>query len=115
MSDFWKNYVYLCNKRGISTYKAAQECGTTSSGTVSNWRHGTKPNADSLNALTAFFGVTAYELLHCDLEAEDKASRNSANVANDPLYQAIAKLPANKRAIVAAFVAGLNANPDIPL
>jgi hypothetical protein len=36
-------------------------------------------------------------------------------MAADPLYSAIFKLTPQKRAMVTAFIAGLNANPDMPL
>lgn len=113
-NNFWKNYEFLCRKKGISIYDAAQKCGVMGRGTVSYWRRGSKPNAENLNNMTKFFDVTAYDLMYADLEAEELASRNAAVATNDPLYAAIAKLTPQQKQIVMAFAARLNANPNMP-
>lgn len=41
--NFWNNYQYLCNKRGVSTYEAARKCGIKSSASVTYWRQGSVP------------------------------------------------------------------------
>ena len=115
MSNFWKNYQYLCSKKGVSVYEAAKACGVKGTGTISYWRQGSKPNADNLNRMLEYFGVGAYDLVHGDIEASDKANDISYQAANDPLYNAITRLTPQQRTLVQGFIAGLMAKSDISL
>ena len=112
MDNFWKNYQYLCAKKGVSIYEAAKACGIKSSGTISYWRQGSKPNAETLNRILDYFDVMPNELIHEDLEAKDKAKQFQSQVADDPLYSAILKLTPQQRILVMGFIAGLSANSD---
>lgn len=112
MDNFWKNYQYLCAKKGVSVYEAAKACGIKSSGTVSYWRNGSRPNAETLNNMLAYFGVDPFEFIHGDIEAHDRAKQFQSQVADDPLYSAILKLTPQQRILVMGFIAGLSANSD---
>lgn len=115
MDNFWKNYQYLCAKKGVSVYEAAKACGVKGTGTVSYWRKGSKPNTDNLNRMLDYFGVDPYELVYGDVEAADKAGTLATQAANDPLYNAILRLTPQQRTLVQGFIAGLMAKSDISL
>ena len=115
MDNFWKNYQYLCAKKGVSVYDAAKACGVKGTGTVSYWRRGSRPNTENLNNMVNYFGVDPYELVHGDIEAQEKAAREFALATDDPLYNAIQKLTPQQRTLVQGFIAGLRANSDMPL
>ena len=115
MDNFWKNYQYLCAKKGVSVYEAAKACGVKGTGTVSYWKHGSKPNADNLNKMVEYFGVDAYQLVYGDIEAADKANSFAGKAINDPLYNAILNLTPQQRTLVQGFIAGLMAKSDISL
>lgn len=115
MSNFWKNYQYLCEKNGKSVYEVATSCGVKGTGTITYWRQGSKPKADTLQKICDYFGVTATNLFHDDLEQKEKTADAFAQAANDPLYTAILNLTAEQRVLVKGFIAGLRANSDMPL
>lgn len=115
MDNFWKNYQYLCSKKGVSVYEAAKACGVKGTGTVSYWRKGSKPNTDNLNRMLEYFGVDPYELVYGDIEASDKADSLAGRISNDPLYNAILNLTPQQRTLVQGFIAGLMAKSDISL
>ena len=115
MDNFWKNYQYLCAKKGVSVYEAAKACGVKGTGTVSYWKRGSRPNTDNLNRMLEYFGVDPYELLYGDLEASAKAAMFSDKMSDDPLYNAIINLTPQQRTLVQGFIAGLMAKSDISL
>lgn len=115
MDNFWKNYQYLCAKKGVSVYEAAKACGVKGTGTVSYWKKGSKPNSDNLNRMMDYFGIDAYSLIHDDIEQRERNNMFTTKAAEDPLYNAILKLSPHQRTLVQGFIAGLRANSDISL
>ena len=115
MSNFWQNYQYLCEKHGKSVYDVAKECGVKGTGTLTYWRQGSKPKAETLQKICDYFGVTASDLFHNDLEQREKRAYAYAQATDDPLYAAIIKLTPEQRVLVKGFIAGLRANEDITL
>ena len=115
MTNFWKNYQYLCEKTGESVYDVAKECGVKGTGTLTYWRQGSKPKSDTLQKICDHFGVTATDLFHNDLEQREKSTYAYAQALDDPLYAAIVNLTPEQRVLVKGFIAGLRANQDISL
>lgn len=113
-NNFWKNYEYLCQRKGVSVYKAASDCHIKGTSTISYWRRGSKPNAENLNALTEYFGVTASQLIYDDLTAIGQ-TESASRADDDALYYAIKKLSPQQKQVAMAFIAGLTANIDMPL
>ena len=64
MSDnaFFPRFYDLCRRRGTSPNAVAKELGIPS-GSVTAWKQGTSPRANSLNKLAAYFGVSVDYLL----------------------------------------------------
>lgn len=113
MNNFWKNYQYLCNKKGVSVYEAATANGVTSASSVSYWRKGSTPHVDTLNKLRKYFDVT-YDLVYQDIELLESSPAPS-HLQEDPLYSDIMKLNTTQRTLVKGFIAGLLANQRHPL
>lgn len=103
---FWKNYQYLCDKNKLSVYDVAKKCGIKSTATVSYWRQGSTPKMSVLNKMSQFFAVPIGDLLSVDLAALD--TLNTPGAPDDPIYSAILKLTPTKRALVMAYISGLN-------
>ena len=59
---FFDIFKDLCNKRGISTYKACTDIGLNRS-SVAKWKAGSIPNGATLNLLADYFGVSTDYLL----------------------------------------------------
>ncbi len=108
--NFWNNYQYLCNKRGVSTYEAARKCGIKSSASVTYWRQGSVPKPAILEKIAKLLDVTVSELLGDDLESLDNLA--NSEYASDPAYAAVMKLSPKKRALALAYIAGLTAVSD---
>lgn len=115
MTNFWKNYQYLCERNGESVYDVAKACGVKGTGTITYWRQGSKPKSDTLQQICDYFGVTATDLFHNDLEQREKSTHAYAQALDDPLYAAISQLTPEQRMLVKGFIAGLNANSNMLL
>lgn len=115
MTNFWKNYQYLCERKGLSVYDVAKDCGVKGTGTISYWRQGSKPKTDTLQKICDYFDVSPTDLLHGDLEQKEKSTYAYAQALDDPLYAAIIRLTPEQRVLVKGFIAGLKANSDMPL
>ena len=60
---FYDCYTALCQARGISRSRAAQEMGLSNS-TVTKWKNtGATPSGETLARVSAYFGVPVGELL----------------------------------------------------
>lgn len=57
----------LCDKRGISTYKACTDMGLNRSA-VAKWKNGATPNGTTIAKMADYFGVTTDYLLGTDSE-----------------------------------------------
>lgn len=114
MDYFWKNYQFLCAKKGVSVYTAAKECGVQSSASVSYWRKGSKPKSENLSRMLQYFDVDPYDFFYVDLEAKEKTASIPPAV-DDPLYCAIQELSPVQQQLVRGFVAGLKANQTTSL
>lgn len=59
---FYRNFVDLCNKKGMSPSAVAEEMGYQRS-VVTRWGNGTKPRRATLQKIADYFGVTVEELI----------------------------------------------------
>lgn len=59
---FFAIYSALCEKKGLSAYKVAQELGLNRSA-VAKWKNGGKPNGNTLEKMAGYFGVSVDYLL----------------------------------------------------
>ena len=59
---FWKKFVSLCNKQGMSPNSVAAKLGFGSS-SVTYWKNGTVPNGKPLAKIAEFFGIGVDDLL----------------------------------------------------
>lgn len=64
MSDttFFDRFYALCRRRGTSANAVARELGIPS-GSVTAWKQGTSPRANTLHKLSEYFGVSVDYLL----------------------------------------------------
>lgn len=60
--NFWENFYKTCKLNNISPNKLGEKLNITS-GTITGWKKGASPNADRLNAIADYFGVTTDYLL----------------------------------------------------
>lgn len=59
---FWENFYNTCRANNISPNKLGEKLNITS-GTITGWKKGASPNADRLNAIADYFGVSCDYLL----------------------------------------------------
>lgn len=67
MTDFYLNFLKLCEKAGKSPSYVAEKVGYARS-TVHRWKHGGMPTDISLTKLAEYFGVTADQLIMSESE-----------------------------------------------
>ena len=71
---FYDCYTALCQARGISRSRAAQEMGLSNS-TVTKWKNtGATPSGETLARVSAYFGVPVGELLSCPVRSRSHGS-----------------------------------------
>lgn len=82
---FFAVYNDLCDKKGLSVYKVAQELGLNRSA-VAKWKGGGKPNGTTLEKMADYFGVTVDFLL-----GKEKAPANEGErkISDDDLMFAL--------------------------
>lgn len=73
---FWSKYQKLCVDYGLTPTNAAKEIGV-STGTVSGWRHGAKPNKAALQKISKFFNVKIEYLVSDEVEVSLQPSQKS--------------------------------------
>lgn len=59
---FWENFVKLCASRNTKPNPVAAKLGI-SSGSVTKWKNGAKPNDTTLQKIAQYFGVSVDFLL----------------------------------------------------
>ena len=82
---FFDIFKDLCNKRGISTYKACTDIGLNRS-SVAKWKAGSIPNGATLNLLADYFGVSTDYLLGNKKEPTPKdelSEKDKRDIARD--------------------------------
>ena len=78
---FWKNFLILCNERGISPTAVVVELGL-SRGSVTSWKEGKMPYQRTLQKLANYFGVTVDYLLGNDA-THARVNTNEKKPADD--------------------------------
>lgn len=69
---FWKNFIFLCNKKNISPNRVAAELGF-STGTVTWWKKGRVPRDTAIHKIADYFNIPVEFLLSDDCEAGAEA------------------------------------------
>lgn len=59
---FWENFCSLCQRHGVAPTQAAIEMGF-SRASVTKWKNGAIPSADSLHTVSKYFNVSATTFL----------------------------------------------------
>lgn len=67
---FYKNFIQLCEERGVSRDAVCQAVGL-SGNAWRRWANGSTPNGKSLKAVADFFGVEARSMLYEDWKKDD--------------------------------------------
>lgn len=62
MTKFFEKYMILCEETGKTVNRVAKEIGIPSSN-VTNWKQGKMPRHESIEKISAYFGVTTDYLL----------------------------------------------------
>lgn len=57
MTKFFEQYTKLCKEQGKSANGVAKEIGLPSS-TITNWKQGKMPRAETMGKIAAYFGVS---------------------------------------------------------
>ena len=70
MTTFYKNYVVLCARRGVSLSAAAEAVGLSRT-SPNGWKKGKNPNDSTLAKLADYFGVSVAALLGKEKEKPD--------------------------------------------
>lgn len=76
MNTFWEKYEKLCLDNGYTPTNAAKEIGV-STGTISGWRHGAKPNKAALKKVSSFFHVNVEYLVSDQIEVSMQPSQKT--------------------------------------
>ena len=66
---FYKNFVYLCDKNGISRSNVCKKLGL-SENAWKRWQEESTPRKTTVLSVSRFFGVSYDELLHTDLQSK---------------------------------------------
>lgn len=68
---FYDRFVLLCNRKGVSPSRAAEDAGLSKS-TVTKWKNdaSARPTGNVIDKLTRYFGVSVSELLGESAEAK---------------------------------------------
>lgn len=59
---FWKNFIELCNKKGILPTNAVKEIGIAA-GSITQWKNGRIPRDSTLIKIAQYFNVTTEYLI----------------------------------------------------
>lgn len=79
---FFDRFRVLCEKKGISIYRACTDIGLNRS-SVAKWKNGSTPNGTTLQKLADYFGVSVDYLL--EKETSDRNPFSTYNYENDTL------------------------------
>ena len=84
MSTFYRNFITLCNARGVSPSSAAEECGV-SRASVTKWKNGAIPRDAVLYALADYFGVPV-ETLTQESDEPNAVALDQSSVRMVPVF-----------------------------
>ena len=113
MTNFYLNFVNLCDKKNLKPTAAAIEMGFSRAAPSAWKRHDRIPQDTHLNTIARFFGVTIEELLSAPVEVpkEDIKKEEPADVPtsspNSELFSLMAelsKLPPDRQAQIIAHL-----------
>ena len=76
---FFNRFRALCDRRGVSVYRACTDIGLNRSA-VAKWKSGGKPNGSTAAKLADYFGVTTDYLLG---QSEESAPEAKPRVVSD--------------------------------
>ena len=79
---FFDRFQALCEKQGVSVYRACMDAGRNRSA-VAKWKAGGKPNGTSAGKLAAYLGVTTDYLL-CGNEPQNSGRQPGRRQPNGP-------------------------------
>lgn len=80
---FYRNFVDLCNKKGMSPSAVAEEMGYQRS-VVTRWGNGTKPRQATLQKIADYFGVSVDHLVG-NQENENPATETGSGIPKDDI------------------------------
>ena len=111
MSTFYKIYVALCAKKGLSPSRVALELGF-SKASVTRWKQNYQPTDASLSKISDYFGVTVEYLKGQENKNTPPVNENEERIAQ--IYKLTEDLSEAEIMALKSFVAGLKANrkPD---
>ena len=84
---FFEIFSMLCEKKGVSRYRACQDVGLNRS-VVGRWKGGSSPTGKNLSKLAEYFNVSTSYLLGEDIQAQIDANEFSLNQAENELLSA---------------------------
>ena len=76
---FWKNFILLCNKKGIAPNAACAEMGY-STAIATKWKNGSVPRSTTLQKIADYFGVTPEYLLQDNATASSERNKKEQAV-----------------------------------
>lgn len=82
---FFDIFYDLCQKKGISCKKAAEEIGLSNSITTKWKKTGATPDSKTLTKVAAYFGVSIEYLLAGEETLDEKAEKATVDVIDDDL------------------------------
>lgn len=84
---FYDRFVLLCNQKGVSPSRAAEDAGLSKS-TVTKWKNdaSTRPTGKVIECLTEYFGISVSELLG---ESANHAGQSSRAVSDEEIKFAL--------------------------
>lgn len=86
MTKFFEQYTKLCKEQGKSANGVAKEIGLPSS-TITNWKHGKTPRAETLGKIAAYFDVSVdYLQGYTDVKEKPTAGAVSMSAAEAGRY-----------------------------
>ena len=92
------NLFKILEERGIKASKLSKDLGV-SSGQISDWKSGrSKPNSDTMIALTKYLNVSAEFILGYTDEPNKKSAPSEESALDNEIMQLFAALPADKQA-----------------
>lgn len=89
---FFDIFYDLCQKKGISCKKAAEEIGLSNSITTKWKKTGATPDSKTLTKVAAYFGVSIEYLLAGEETQDKKAEKATVDVIDDDLREYLDEL-----------------------
>ena len=81
---FFDRFKVLCEKKGVSAYRACTDIGLNRS-SVAKWKNGSTPNGTTLQKLADYFGVSVDYLLEKEKEPTEGelTAKDRRDIARD--------------------------------